>query len=259
MNQVLSAPSSTASSAPTVSTLTSPGSIRPGDPEHSPAVPDLRGRGQRDRNAAAVDHDRQGMPAGKADDALHVDEIIDAATIDRGHEIAGLKSGRCGGAVRLDRGYPRDHRRLAEHHENAGKNNDGENEIGERTGDDDRRPTADRLAEEALLALLLGHRRQDRGVGHARFVVVAEELDVAPERNEGNLPSGAVAVVEAGHFWTEAHREDQHANAAPAGHQEMAELMKENDDRQREQERNNPARVIAERPQRHWKRHCYSS
>ena len=119
-------------------------------------------------------------------------------------------------------------------------------EIGERTGNHDRRPPADRLAEEAVPALLLGHRGQDRGVGYARFVVIAEEFDVASERNEGNLPSGAVAVVEAGYFRPEAHREDQHPNAAPAGHQEMAELMKENDDRQREQERNNPSRVVPE-------------
>ena len=71
----------------------------------------------------------------------------------------------------------------------------------------------------------------------ARGIVVAKELDVAAERDGRNLPAGAVPVVEADQFRTEADREGQHADAAPAGHQEVAKLVKEHDNRQNEQKR----------------------
>ena len=47
-------------------------------------------------------------------------------------------------------------------------------------------------------------------VGHARRVLVAEELHIAAERDRGDLPARAVAVVEADEFRTEADRERQH-------------------------------------------------
>ena len=133
------------------------------------------------------------MAAGEADDALHVDEVIDSATIDRSDEVAGLEARHGGRAARLDRGDPRHRDLLAEHHEDGGKKHDREDEIGERTGDHDGSAATDRLAEEALLALLFAHGGERVGVRHARLVLVAEELDVAAERNRGDLPPRAPA------------------------------------------------------------------
>ncbi len=165
MNQVLSTPSLMASSGADGLDLNVARLIRPGYPEDAPVVLHLRRRLQRDRNAAAVDHDGQRMSAREADDALHVDEVVDLAAVDRGDQVSGLEAGGGGGAVGLDRGHPRDRDLLAENHENAGEKDDRENEIGQRAGHHDGRAAADRLAEEAMLALLLGHRRKDRASG----------------------------------------------------------------------------------------------
>ena len=73
------------------------------------------------------------------------------------------------------------------------------------------------------------------------LALVAEELDVAAERNGRHLPAGAVAVVEAEQFRAEAERERQDLHAGPAGDEEMAELVEENDDGQDEQEGNDVA------------------
>src|SRR6266404_8954408 len=55
-------------------------------------------------------------------------------------------------------------------------------------------------------------------------------------------------VVEADEFRPEAKRESQHLHAGPAGHQEMAQLMEENDNRQHEQEGNDVAnKAVAQR------------
>ncbi len=84
-------------------------------------------------------------------------------------------------------------------------------------------------------------------VGHARRIVVAEELDVAAKRNGGQLPARAVLVVEADDLRAEAEREDQHLDAAPARHQEMAEFVEKHDDGEHEQERHDIAdRAAAE-------------
>ena len=82
-------------------------------------------------------------------------------------------------------------------------------------------------------------------VGHARRIVVAEEFYVAAERNRGDFPAGAVTVIEADDFGTETNGECQHPDTAPAGHQEMAKLMKENNNRQHEQERDQIAHEAA--------------
>ena len=87
-------------------------------------------------------------------------------------------------------------------------------------------------------------------VGHARRVLVAEELHIAAERDGRDLPARATAVVEAGDFGTEAERESQHPDAAQAGHQEMAKLMKKHDNCQDEEERHDIAdEATAERAQ----------
>src|ERR1700704_1916443 len=55
-------------------------------------------------------------------------------------------------------------------------------------------------------------------------------------------------VVEADEFRPETKRESQHLHAGPAGHQEMTQLMEENDNRQHEQEGNDVAnKAMAQR------------
>src|ERR1019366_6851748 len=81
----------------------------------------------------------------------------------------------------------------------------------------------------AVLLLSFVHGGGSLVVGHARRIVVAKELHIAAERNRGDFPAGAVAVVEADYFGAKPDRERQHLDAAQAGHQEMAKLMKEHD------------------------------
>ena len=110
-----------------------------------------------------------------------------------------------------------------------------------------RGPTA--LVDEADLFLRLAHRGGGFVVGHARRVLVAEEFHIAAEGNGGDFPARAEAVIEADDFGTETDREHQYLDTAQAGHQKMAKLMKEHDNCQYKQERNDIAdEVAAERP-----------
>ena len=70
---------------------------------------------------------------------------------------------------------------------------------------------------------------------------VADELDVAAERDRAQLPARAAPVVEADQFRAEADRERLDADAAPAADQIVAHLVDEDDDRQHEQERHDGA------------------
>ncbi len=104
-------------------------------------------------------------------------------------------------------------------------------------GRHDRSARAHLLPGEADLLLGFAHGGAGVMVGHARRIVVAEEFHIAAERDGRDLPAGAVAVIEADEFRTEAERECEHFDAAPAGHQKVAKLVKENDNRQHKQER----------------------
>ena len=66
-------------------------------------------------------------------------------------------------------------------------------------------------------------------IRHARGILVAEEFHVAAERNGGDLPARAVAVVKADEFGPEADGKHQNPHAAPARDQEMPELVEEHD------------------------------
>ena len=68
-------------------------------------------------------------------------------------------------------------------------------------------------------------------------VLVAEELHEAAERNGGDFPARAVAVIEADDFRPEADGEHHDPHAAPARDQKMAELMKKHDKAENEQKR----------------------
>ena len=164
-----------------------------------------------------------------------------ALAIDRGHDVAGLEAGRVGGTARLDLVDARGRARLAEEREQAGEDHDRQQEIGDRTGRHDRRARSDLLVMETARALFRGHVGERFGRRRRGLALVAEELDIAAERDRRNLPAGAVAVVETGEFRSEAERERQHLHAGPARNQEVAELMEENDDGQHEQEGNDVA------------------
>src|SRR3982750_3475273 len=97
------------------------------------------------------------------------------------------------------------------------------------------------LKKKVAGAPRLRHLADGVGVRHARGVLVAEELHVAAERNRRDLPARAVAIVKAEQLGPKSDREGEHAHAAPSRDQKVPELVKENDDRQNEQERNDVA------------------
>ena len=187
---------------------------------------------ERDLAPAAIDLELQRLARAGAHDLLHVGEALDRPAIDGDDQIAGLESGGGGGAVGLDRVDPRRRARLAKDHEEGGENHDGKYEIRHRAGHHDRRPTRDRLMHEAVPALFLAHGGKRRRIGNARGILVTEEFYIAAERNGGDLPSGVVAIIEAEQLRAEADRKDQDLDAAPAGDQEMAELVEKHDDGQ---------------------------
>ena len=97
---------------------------------------------------------------------------------------------------------------------------------------------------------LVGHAGGGLMIGHARRILVAEEFHIAAERDRGDFPARAVAVVEADDFGPETDRKRQHFDAAPASHQKMAKLMKKHDNCQDKQEGNQVAdETAAERAQ----------
>ena len=92
-------------------------------------------------------------------------------------------------------------------------------------------------------ALLLGHVSDRRLIGNAGGIIVAEELYVPAERNGGNFPPRAMTIVEAEKLGAEPDRKNQDLDAAPAGDQEMAELVEEHHERQNEQKGNKRCRA----------------
>jgi hypothetical protein len=183
-----------------------------------------------------------GAPPGiGADDPLHVGEALDLATVDGEHDVAGLEPRSGCRRIRLHCVDPGRGGLAAVKREDEGENHDRQDEIGDRAGDHDGGSTADRLVVEALAALLRVHAFDGGLIGDARRVLVAEKLHIAAQRNGRDLPAGAVTVGEAGEFRSETHRKSEHPHAAPAGDQEVAELMEEDDDAESEQKGDDPA------------------
>ncbi len=220
------------------------GRHRPADTEHAQTMDiakivfdllELGCRLESDRRSTTVHLNRQRFASADADDALHVGETLDFLAIDRGYQIAGLKSGRLRRAGRLHRVDQCTRGLLADRHENGSKNGDRQHEVRDRPGSDDRRARAHRLKHEAVIAIGIRHRRRSSLIRYACRIVVAEELHITAERNCGNFPARPVAIIEAGDFGAKSDREYEHLDAAQAGHQEMTKLVKENDDRQYEQ------------------------
>src|SRR5262245_7473941 len=101
---------------------------------------------------------------------------------------------------------------------------------------------------KAVLALLIGHGGKRGRIRDTGRILVAEEFHITAEWNGGELPAGAVTVVEAEKLRTEPDGENQYPHPAPAGDHEMAELVEEHHQRQDEQERDEVAKHAA--PQR---------
>jgi hypothetical protein len=108
-----------------------------------------------------------------------------------------------------------------------------------------------RLEDEALARARCGvHARQARPVGNARGILVAEEFHEAAERNGGDFPARAVAIVEADDFRAKTDGKHQNPHAAPARDQEMAKFVEEHDQAEDEQKGNEiPDNAAAERMQ----------
>ena len=83
--------------------------------------------------------------------------------------------------------------------------------------------------------------RQACCVGSARDIFVAEELHVTAERDGGDFPARAVAVVETDDFRAETDGKHQNAHAAPARDQEMPKLVEEHHQAEDEQKGNDVA------------------
>jgi len=189
-------------------------------------------------HAAAFDLDIERRAGVDADDALHVGETVDFLAIDSHHQVTRLEAGGLRGACRLHRIDAGAGGLLADGHEDAGENGDRQDEIRDRAGRHHGGTRADRLVDKANRSLGLVHGGRGRMIGHARRIVVAEEFHIATERNRGDFPARSVTVIKADDFGTKTNRESEYPDTAPAGHQEMAKLMKENDNCQHKQERN---------------------
>ncbi len=211
-------------------------------PEVVPLLLALNGDLERERRSVAFDLDIERTAGTRADDARHVLEALDGPAVDDGDTVAGLDSGFGGRHARhhlIDRRRDRAH---ADREVDQRIDDGGHQEVRERTGRDDRRSLPDRLVVERA-GLLLGRELDRLGRRLARGILVVEELDVSAERNGGDAPMRAVAIVEAPQLASEADRERGHRHAAPAGNEEMPHLVHEHDRAQHEQEREQEPRV----------------
>ena len=129
--------------------------------------------------------------------------------------------------------YPSDHCRLVEkhrmlvvHHEHAGEERDGQDDVHGRTGDGD---------HEALPARM---RHEFVGRAAARFQrVLARHLDVTAQRQGADAVVG-FAAAKAGQPLAEADGEDIDANAKPFGGGKVAELVHQDHDAEHHGHRN---------------------
>ena len=73
------------------------------------------------------------------------------------------------------------------------------------------------------------------GIRHAGGILVAEEFYVAAERDGGDFPARAVAVVKTDNFGPKTNGKHQDPHAAPARDQEMTQFVEEHDQAEDEQ------------------------
>ncbi len=194
----------------------------------------------------ALHREVERVAGGARDGALHVGEVANRAAVDRQHHVAGLEAGALGRAAGL-------HRRDPGRHLVAAGGVDARRRPRWRGGSSRSappprwRPLPDVLGVEADRVVGRIHARHRVRIRHAGAVHVADELDVAAERDRRDLPAGAAAVVEADQLGSEADREAGHPDAAPPPDQEMAHLVDEHHDGEDEQERHDVAEQVRRR------------
>ena len=105
---------------------------------------------------------------------------------------------------------------------------DREQEIGGWSGKDDEEALPDRPDLESPVAQLLGGMSLEVA-GIARRGHVADELDIAAERQPADFPARALLVGPAEHFAPEADREGLGRNPEPARDEIMAKLVEEDE------------------------------
>src|SRR3984893_19471103 len=98
---------------------------------------------------------------------------------------------------------------------------------------------------EAVAALLICHRAKRGCIRDTRRILVSEKFHITTKWNRREFPTRAVAVVEAKKLRAEPNGENQYPDPAPAGDQEMAELVEEHHQRQEEQEGDEVAKRAA--------------
>ncbi len=92
------------------------------------------------------------------------------------------------------------------------------------------------------------HRLEARRIGNAAGVLVAEEFHVAAQRNGGDFPPRAVAIVKADEFGAETDGKHQNPHAAQARNQKVPEFVEKHHKAENEQKRDEVADNAA--PQR---------
>ncbi len=157
----------------------------------------------------------------------HVLPRVHRLAFDGEHEIARLEARLLGRRSRLDHAHHRRHlTRVARRepgHEHDRHQDDGEDDVGGRAGEEDQDPLPTRPVE--VLA----------GVVAALAGVLPREVDVAAQRNPRH-PVLGLAAAKREQLAPEAEREGEHPDAEALGHQVVAELVDEDDDAEREEE-----------------------
>src|SRR3546814_2839827 len=107
-------------------------------------------------------------------------------------------------------------RRTIDHGETA-KDQDREQEVGDRPRGDDQRPLPHRLRGKAARAFGVGQ-RLPCGVRLADRVAVARELDIAAQRQPADFPQRAALVGPAQYLAAKADRKDRKSTSLNSSH-----------------------------------------
>ena len=164
---------------------------------------------------------------------LDVLVAVDMLAIQTDDLVARAQTRFGGGTVELDR-HDRRRIRLARDVENAGQQEDGKQQVGRRSAQDDGGAGIEWLGEEG--ALLLVRRECFSGRRGAAGVVVSQELHKAAERDRRDLPAGAVAVGPANQLRPETDRKHFRVDAETPTYPVVAELVHEDEKCQHENE-----------------------
>ena len=166
-------------------------------------------------------------------------ESSDLIAINGGNQIAGLHTGQFGCTVFNNSADNRIGYALAEQRIERRKNNNGENEIGDRACGNDNGALPKRLEKQRVAARIVRQFFQFFSIGRAGFVFVTEKLHIAAERQPADFPLRAVLVMPTGNGAPETNREYLNAHATATGSIKMAEFVKEHDNGQNKQKRHN--------------------